>query len=81
MDCLSVKKLTGAMIDGEYTVRVFGHDNSETDISIHCNNMKSSMPKEYLTLPSAHNNKITVTNDKSCDYGKDFGNLLYIYYH
>ncbi|XP_057293625.1 uncharacterized protein LOC130622207 [Hydractinia symbiolongicarpus] len=72
VDCLSIKKLTNTVTDGEYTVRVYGRDNSETDTSIFCYEMESEKPKEYLTLPSGmHNNFVTIIMDDKCNYHSD----------
>ena len=74
MDCLSVKKLTGAIADGEYSMRIFGRDNSETQVTVYCHGMRSNEPKEFLTLPSGvSHNYVTITKDAQCNYSQDKG--------
>jgi len=46
VDCLSVKKLTGVKEDGEYEMRVFGHDNRIAQIFIYCHHMSTETPTE-----------------------------------
>ena len=45
--CLDLKTKTNITRDGEYSIFFAGKN-----VTIYCHQMDSSMPKEYMTLPS-----------------------------
>ena len=47
--CLDLKQRSGVTVDGEYQLLVAGRN-----ISIYCDGLNTSTPREYLTLPSGH---------------------------
>lgn len=46
-NCLDMKLKTGLSMDGEYQILFAGKN-----VSIYCHGMNSSMPEEFLTLPT-----------------------------
>lgn len=75
VDCISVKRLSNVVTDGDYSVRVFGPDNSYTQVTMYCAFMSGATPKEYLTLPSGgSNNYVSLSwKDTICDVNSDDG--------
>ena len=78
VDCLSVKQLSNVITDGEYRIRVFGKDNSYTQVSIYCSDMGNEVPKEYLTLLSGQaNNYVDISHaETKCKLDEDSGNFV-----
>ncbi|XP_066932534.1 uncharacterized protein [Clytia hemisphaerica] len=76
VDCLSVKKLTGATKDGDYEMRVFGHDNRIAEIFIYCYEMASDDPTEFLSLPSGADTNFVKIDKDACDYSEDLQTVL-----
>lgn len=77
VDCLSVKKLTRASEDGEYEMRVFGHDNRITQLYIYCYEMDTESPSEFLSLPSGTtNNYVKIIKDETCSYNNELNEIL-----
>ena len=73
-----MKQLSNAITDGEYPIRIFGMDNSYTQVSIYCFDMGNESPKEYLTLPSGQaNNYVNISHaEAKCKLDEDSGNLV-----